>query len=411
MFRSALATMLVGGVLASSADAQTCVWSSFSNGTTADANAVNDQFACVAQLTGANFSGNVNVAGNLGIGTSSPPAQLTVLSPGNSGSAYVTILPQNLTQSINVNFNHIWEGGSNGNNSLLLDAQGSGSVDFQAAGGTGNVGISTSSPSALLSLGSGVTTIKVATYDGGSTQLFGMGVNLGELTFGAGIAAAGTAQMVLTNTGNVGIGTTSPDVPLSLGSAVTTIKMAVYDTGPDNLFGMGVNSNELTFGANVTANATPQMFLNTSGTLNVASLAGTGIRNVVTDAGGDLMNSSSDARMKDKIAPLSDGLKEVQALRPVSFNWRQDLQPRYGKQREIGFLAQDVQNVVPEVVGENHDGTLSVDYPKLVAVLTKAVQEQQAEITTQTSALTAQQAEISALKAEVAKLKAKQPNG
>jgi len=276
---------------------------------------------------------------------------------------------------------------------------------------TGSVGIMTPSPNALLSLGNAVTTIKLAVFDGGSSQLYGMGVNPGELTFGASIADGGTPQMVLTGTGNVGISTTSPDTLLSLGGGIATIKLALYDQGSTNLYGIGVLDGELTFGAGVAANGTPQMLLNASGALDIANLAGAGNRAVYSDANGNLTNSSSDARMKDKIVPLGDGLKDVEALKPVSFNWRPDLQPRYGKQREIGFLAQDVRPVVPEVVGQNHDGTLSVDYPKLVAVLTKAVQEQQAEIKgqegeieAQSSALKAQQTEIGLLQAQIAKL-------
>ncbi len=110
------------------------------------------------------------------------------------------------------------------------------------------------------------------------------------------------------------------------------------------------------------------------------SLAGTGNRMVYSDASGNLTNSSSDAGLKANIAFLTNGLSEVEMLKPVAFNWRADLQPKMGSQREIGFLAQNVQRAVPEVVGTNSDGTLSVDYPKLVAVLTSAIQNQQKEI-------------------------------
>jgi hypothetical protein len=74
-------------------------------------------------------------------------------------------------------------------------------------------------------------------------------------------------------------------------------------------------------------------------------------------------------------------------MRPVNFKWIDET--RFGKQREIGFIAQEMLELVPEVIGENSDGSFSLDYPKLVPVLVKAIQEQQALITTLTERITA----------------------
>jgi hypothetical protein len=105
------------------------------------------------------------------------------------------------------------------------------------------------------------------------------------------------------------------------------------------------------------------------------ALAGTGNRAVYSTSGGSLTNSSSDLSLKTNIEELLYGINAVKQLNPVSFNWKDT--EKLGAQKEIGFIAQDVQQVVPEVVGTNSDSTLSLDYPKMVAVLTKAVQEQQ----------------------------------
>jgi hypothetical protein len=88
--------------------------------------------------------------------------------------------------------------------------------------------------------------------------------------------------------------------------------------------------------------------------------------------------TTSDARLKRDVADLSYGLKDLAALRAVSFKWKDQ---NRGDGRHLGFLAQDLQKVVPEIVDKDaKSGMLSVNYPGLVPVLVKAVQEQQAII-------------------------------
>jgi hypothetical protein len=107
--------------------------------------------------------------------------------------------------------------------------------------------------------------------------------------------------------------------------------------------------------------------------LNGSTLAGTGTRAVYSDAVGTLTNTASDESLKTNIAPLTYGLNEVLQLAPVFYNWKDT--EKMGTQKEIGLIAQQVQSIIPEVIGENFDGTLSLDYPKLVAVLINAIKE------------------------------------
>ena len=86
-----------------------------------------------------------------------------------------------------------------------------------------------------------------------------------------------------------------------------------------------------------------------------------------------LTNSSSDATLKTKVTKLTDQLGIVKQLNPVAYNWIDT--EILGEQREIGFIAQEVEPLIPEVIGKNHIGKLSVDYPKITAVLIKALQE------------------------------------
>ena len=90
-------------------------------------------------------------------------------------------------------------------------------------------------------------------------------------------------------------------------------------------------------------------------------------------ADGFLLNS--DETLKKDIKTLDNALGKVMAMRGVTYQFKS----RPEKQ-EVGFLAQEMKNSVPEVVGVTHHGTLAIDYAKLTSVLVEAVKSQQEQI-------------------------------
>ena len=84
--------------------------------------------------------------------------------------------------------------------------------------------------------------------------------------------------------------------------------------------------------------------------------------------------NASDARLKTNIRDIEHGLTTVLATQPRHFE-RVDVEGTY-----VGFVAQELQQVIPEVVSGDPEKQLGVDYGSLVAVAFKAIQEQQAII-------------------------------
>lgn len=96
-------------------------------------------------------------------------------------------------------------------------------------------------------------------------------------------------------------------------------------------------------------------------------------------------DETSDISLKKDIQPLENCLDKVLQLQSVSFNWIEELVPsRYVKGRsEIGFIAQEVEKVIPEVIGQklvNDEEVKSINYGKLTPILIGAIQEQQKQI-------------------------------
>ena len=90
----------------------------------------------------------------------------------------------------------------------------------------------------------------------------------------------------------------------------------------------------------------------------------------------------SDARMKKDVETLNDGLGRVLALRGVSFTWRRDEFPEQhlNDGPQIGFVAQEVEPVLPEVVTTDPQGFKAVDYSMMTPLLVEAIKQQQAII-------------------------------
>jgi len=85
-------------------------------------------------------------------------------------------------------------------------------------------------------------------------------------------------------------------------------------------------------------------------------------------------NSSSDKRLKTNIKPVENALDKINALRGVSFDWKE------GGAKAIGLIAQEAEKVIPEIVSQDENGYLGIKYNNLIGVLIEAIKEQQKQI-------------------------------
>ena len=193
------------------------------------------------------------------------------------------------------------------------------------------------------------------------------------------------AQIISLNPkgGNVGIGTTSPAQTLDVnGTAVfgsgTTRLITYSDSSYSGFFnGSSLTSDESIYmgGGNIYfySDGAEDMRLEADGDLHVDG-------NVVAYS-----TTISDERLKDDVQDITGALDTVDALRGVTYTWNAG--SREGE-RDYGVIAQEVEQVIPEIV---HDTTMpllgdeetvykTVDYEKLCAVLINAVSELRAEV-------------------------------
>ena len=175
---------------------------------------------------------------------------------------------------------------------------------------------------------SGLQIISTGTWSG--TGASNIGLYVSSVTGGA-----NNYDAIFNGGGNVGIGTTSPQYLLQVGNSSVSGIVA--------------------------------RFQNANGACDVNPTTNT-------------LACSSDERLKKNIAPMGDDLSLVMALQPVYFNWNAEAS---GTLEHPGFIAQQVQQVMPEVVSTDpNTGLLSIGYSDLVPAVVSAMQQMQAEITT-----------------------------
>ncbi|KYG78442.1 hypothetical protein AWW68_06650 [Roseivirga spongicola] len=139
---------------------------------------------------------------------------------------------------------------------------------------------------------------------------------------------------------------------------------------------------------------------NQFGTIRVNSTNGAAFVNINDNNSGNIdisgsLNQSSDARLKKNVSTLTSGLSIVHKLRGVRYNWKDESRP----ENKIGFIAQEVEAVLPELVHTRENGFKGVNYAEMTAVLVEAVKELSAEVE-------ALKAENNTLKAEASKVEA-----
>lgn len=417
----------------------------------------------------------ITSTGNVGIGTSSPTVTLhasasvtnsggigteilrvanTRANTGTSGASisFVTNEIESTNQYIRGQITGEYDGSSNINGRLLFaTANTSGTLaERMRISSTGLVGIGTSSPQANLQVtSSAFPVLKVADGLGGGAVALGdstissnyVGIWRGAANSisgggflnvqGNGIAfmstdnvfGSATRTMTLDNSGNLGIGTTSPATKLNIENAgacqlqiaySSTIfgrvgrlssgnyEFSSYENGGSLLFGTTTTNGSTTERMRITSDG--HLLVGTTSDFNSAftmslkvnsstggliiqpgadsytaiqfnNAAGTGVGSISVSSTLTSYNVTSDERLKTNVIDAPTG--NIDDIKVRSFDWLSD-----GSHQEYGMVAQELIEVAPYAVTKpvNPDDMMQVDYSKLVPMMIKEIQDLKAEV-------------------------------
>jgi hypothetical protein len=203
-------------------------------------------------------------------------------------------------------------------------------------------------------------------------------------------------HMRITSSGHIGLGTTTPQVPLDVASIFGGEGPQIRAYNPWSFMG-GIGVTGITkdiYGIEGAANGSGVgVFGHSNSGIGVHGTSTSGyaakfegnaiITGEIRDSGGLCYAhcSISDERVKSDVRPLDPMLASLTALQPVEFSWRTDEFPdrSFSSGASIGLIAQDVEKVLPELVTETDDGYKGVRYEQLPVLLLEGVKELKAE--------------------------------
>lgn len=251
-----------------------------------------------------------------------------------------------------------------------------------------NLGLHTATPQYPLTF-KDETGDKISFYYGNTTNTtnhYGIGIGAfqfqiftptsnDDIVFGFGRSAALTEKVRFKGNGNVGIGLNNPSELLDVNGRM---RLRHKSGNPSGVWmSNSANSTATTDGA----------FYGLKSDTEAGILIGNAWRFLVTSAGnvtvGGTVTAScgvlvcSDARYKKNINPLQNALISLTRLNGVRYDWRKEEFPErnFGNNNQIGFIAQDIEKIFPEMVFTDEKGFKAVDYARLTPVLVEAIKE------------------------------------
>jgi len=195
-------------------------------------------------------------------------------------------------------------------------------------------------------------------------------------------------------TGNINFGSSNGDINLSRGSYITFYENSAAGHSLSSRNSAGSESDDIrldTYGSfiiNIDSNNNNSSDADfrigrhgTTGTISSWLFEVNGETGAGTFSGDVIaFGSPSDRSLKENIKPIEGALDKVKKLQGVTFDWKQNDDDILKIKEDYGFIAQEVQEVLPELVRENENGKLSLRDKGIISVLVEAMKEQQKQI-------------------------------
>jgi len=220
----------------------------------------------------------------------------------------------------------------------------------------------------VISGSSQVTGISNAQLTNSTISGISLGSNLATLTISTGLSGTsynGSGAITIANTG-VTSNVAGTGITVSGATGAVTITNAGVTSA---VAGTGVTVSGATGAVTVSIGQAV-------GTTSTPTFGNLTINGTITATGDITAFFTSDIRHKNNVQLIDNALDKVNALNGVTWEWNDDVDEVTKTTPKTGLIAQDVLDVLPEVVKTRENGFLALDYSKMVGLLVEAIKEQ-----------------------------------
>ncbi len=295
----------------------------------------------------------------------------TFTSISGNGVALTAINASNISSGTIANARTTGTDAATGSTLVLRDSNGSFSGNVVTATNLSGGGTSITSVNASnLSAG----TVASARISGSYTGITGVGTLTAGTWNANSITTTYTDAKVISVSAGTGI-----SVNATTGAVTVTNGGVTSLTGTANQITVSASTGSVTL-------STPQSIA-TGSSVQFGSL---GIGTAASGTTGEIRATnnitaffSSDERLKDNVQVIANALAKVIQIRGVKFDWNNLTEPEDGyfvRKHDVGVIAQEVEKVLPEVVGTREDGIKAVKYDRIIPLLIEAIKELKAEV-------------------------------
>jgi hypothetical protein len=219
---------------------------------------------------------------------------------------------------------------------------------------------------------------------------------------------AGGAKLLVADSKNLVLGNSGEDIYFKVSPSATAANEKISVVNSNGTATDSILINSVSGGLTMTssgavnlASSSSTLTMTSGGVVNLATNNNTGAVNIATlgdrtttigvNSGSSKVildsvdvqitngfTTTSDIRLKENFEPMSNALELVSQLNGLYYTWKKDAGT--DKPRKLGFIAQEVEKVIPELVKTDSEGMKSVDYVSVIPVLVEALKHQQKQI-------------------------------
>ena len=241
-------------------------------------------------------------------------------------------------------------------------------------------------PGGIVSGSSQVTPLLPTGVVSGSSQVTGIGnaqltnssTTIGTTAIALGASATTIAGLTsVTSTGFTGALTGNASTATTLATARTINGTSFNGSADITIPSLVSGSAQITLSSTTGYGSVLNQAVLTSSSPTFAGLT---INGAITATGDITAYYTSDKRHKNNIQTIPNALEKVTKLNGVTWEWNDDVHEVTKSTPKTGLIAQEVQEVLPEVIKEREDGFLALDYSKMMGLMVEAMKEQQTQI-------------------------------